>query len=162
MLRVGPQPHKHTHPTHTTQRHPQTQKVACVEAFKEFYDVDAKHRKLSWVYTQGTAVLRGGFSARPIEMVLSTLQAALLLLFNEVDELSFAEVCERLHLGEDDVKGGGAGAGVGEGLGRAVDGGHCGAGRGGGVGSAGSSIPGGPARRALGAPAHRRSRAPAA
>ena len=75
----------------------------CVEAFKEFYEVDAKHRKLSWVYTQGTAVLRGNFKARPIEMVLSTLQAALLLLYNGADDLSFADVCERLHLGDDDV-----------------------------------------------------------
>lgn len=77
--------------------------VEGVEAFKEFYEGETKHRKLQWVYTQGTCVLRGAFKPRPIEMVLSTLQAAALLLFNEADELSYSEVSQRLNLPDEDV-----------------------------------------------------------
>lgn len=79
--------------------------VEGIEAFREFYEREAsgKHRKLQWVYTQGTCVLKGNFKARPVEMVLSTLQAAALLLFNEADELSYAEVRQRLNLPEEDV-----------------------------------------------------------
>lgn len=77
--------------------------VEGIEAFKEFYEGETKHRKLTWVYTQGTCVLKGNFKPRSIEMVLSTLQAAALLLFNEADELSYAEVQQRLNLPEEDV-----------------------------------------------------------
>jgi len=54
-----------------------------VELFKRHYEADAKHRRLTWVHAQGTAVVRGNFDARPVEMVVSTMQAAVLLLFND-------------------------------------------------------------------------------
>lgn len=56
---------------------------AGVEQFKEFYEATTKHRKLSWIYALGTCHIKGNFKARPIELVLSTFQAALLLLFNQ-------------------------------------------------------------------------------
>ena len=46
----------------------------------------------------GTAVLKGNFDPKSLELVLSTLQAATLLLFNEAEELSYSEVQERLNL----------------------------------------------------------------
>jgi hypothetical protein len=48
--------------------------VEGIEAFKQFYEADNKHRKLTWQYSQGTALVKGAFKARPIEMQLSTLQ----------------------------------------------------------------------------------------
>lgn len=48
-----------------------------MQLFKEFYECDTKHRKLAWIYGQGTCVMRGNFKARPIEMVLSTMQASI-------------------------------------------------------------------------------------
>lgn len=77
--------------------------VAGISAFKDFYEKESKHRKLTWVYTQGTAVLKGNFDPKSIELVLSTLQAATLLLFNETPELAFPEVQEKLNLQEEDV-----------------------------------------------------------
>lgn len=50
--------------------------VEGIEAFKEFYEAETKHRKLTWIYTQGTCQLKGNFDARAIEMVLSTLQVS--------------------------------------------------------------------------------------
>lgn len=53
-----------------------------VEQFKEFYEHNTKHRKLGWVYALGTCHIKANFDAKPIELILSTFQASLLLLFN--------------------------------------------------------------------------------
>lgn len=74
-----------------------------VELFKDFYEDKSKHRKLSWIYTLGTCHLKGNFENKSIELILSTLQAATLLLFNDNEELSYVEIQERLNLPEDDV-----------------------------------------------------------
>lgn len=56
-----------------------------VEQFKEFYEHNTKHRKLGWVYALGTCHIKANFDAKPIELILSTFQASLLLLFNTGD-----------------------------------------------------------------------------
>lgn len=77
--------------------------VEGVEAFKEFYEAETKHRKLSWIYSLGTCHLRGNFDHKPIELILTTLQAATLLLFNDNEELTFQQVQEQLNLPDEDV-----------------------------------------------------------
>lgn len=53
-----------------------------MEQFKEFYEFTTKHRKLGWVYALGTCHVKASFDAKPIELILGTFQATLLLLFN--------------------------------------------------------------------------------
>ena len=77
--------------------------VAGVEQFKEFYESSTKHRKLSWIYALGTCHIKGNFDAKSIELVLSTFQAALLLLFNQEDAMTYNEVKERLNLPDEDI-----------------------------------------------------------
>lgn len=77
--------------------------VQGVECFKRFFEISNKHRKLTWMYALGTAHLRGSFDAKPIELVLTTFQAAILLLFNTDDMLSYNEVRERVNLPDDDI-----------------------------------------------------------
>ncbi|KAK9861186.1 hypothetical protein WJX84_011054 [Apatococcus fuscideae] len=74
-----------------------------VEQFKEFYEASVKHRKLTWIYSLGNCHLKGNFDAKPIELVITTSQAALLLLFNSGEQLTYEEVKERLNAGDDDV-----------------------------------------------------------
>ncbi|DBA74791.1 TPA: Cullin-1 [Trebouxia sp. C0005] len=74
-----------------------------VEQFKEFYEHNTKHRKLGWVYALGTCHIKANFDAKPIELILSTFQASLLLLFNTDDELSYSDIQERLRVPEEDV-----------------------------------------------------------
>lgn len=74
-----------------------------VEQFKEFYEASVKHRKLTWIYSLGNCHLKGNFDAKPIELIITTSQAALLLLFNEGEQLTYNEVKERLNAGDDDV-----------------------------------------------------------
>ncbi|PNH12956.1 Cullin-1 [Tetrabaena socialis] len=78
--------------------------VEGVEVYRSYYDSDSKHRKLTWIYTLGTAVIKGNFDLKPIEMQMNTLQAALCMLLNDVDELSYQEVQERLRLPDDDLQ----------------------------------------------------------
>ncbi|MEW5319419.1 MAG: hypothetical protein WDW38_010572 [Sanguina aurantia] len=75
-----------------------------VETFKQFYETENKHsRKLAWIYSLGMCTLRGNFDKNPIELVLGTLQAACLLLFNDAQELTYQDIQERLNLPDDDI-----------------------------------------------------------
>eukprot|EP00850_Spirogloea_muscicola_P018689 SM000174S03344 [mRNA] locus=s174:178867:184366:+ [translate_table: standard] len=77
--------------------------VRCVEVFKEFYSTKTKHRKLTWIYSLGTCNIIGKFNAKPIELIVSTYQAAVLLLFNSTDRLSYADIKNQLNLTDEDI-----------------------------------------------------------
>jgi cullin 1 len=60
--------------------------VKCVEVFRDFYSIETKHRQLTWIYSFGTCDIIGMFDLRPIKMLVTTYQAALLLLFNDSEK----------------------------------------------------------------------------
>ncbi len=57
------------------------EEASCARA-QEWYEASTKHRKLTWIYALGTCNLKANFDARPVELIMATFQAALLLLFN--------------------------------------------------------------------------------
>ncbi|XP_027117083.1 cullin-1 [Coffea arabica] len=77
--------------------------VKCVEVFKDFYQTKTKHRKLTWIYSLGTCNINGKFEPKPIELIVGTYQAAVLLLFNASDRLSYSEIKTQLYLADDDL-----------------------------------------------------------
>jgi hypothetical protein len=77
--------------------------VKGVEVFKEFYETKTKHRKLTWIYSLGTCNLVGKFKPRDIELILTTYQASVLLLFNSADSLSYSDIKSQLNLTDEDV-----------------------------------------------------------
>ncbi|KAG0574387.1 hypothetical protein KC19_VG259000 [Ceratodon purpureus] len=77
--------------------------VKCVEVFKEFYQTKTKHRKLTWIYSLGTCNITGKFDVKPIELIVTTYQAALLLLFNAEDRLSYNDIKNQLNLTDEDI-----------------------------------------------------------
>ncbi|KAJ3702032.1 hypothetical protein LUZ61_005737 [Rhynchospora tenuis] len=77
--------------------------VKCVEVFKEFYQTKTKHRKLTWIYSLGTCNINGKFDSKNIELIVTTYQAAALLLFNASERLSYSEIMTQLNLTDDDV-----------------------------------------------------------
>ncbi|KAK4748496.1 hypothetical protein SAY87_015082 [Trapa incisa] len=77
--------------------------VRCVEVFREFYQTKTKHRKLTWIYSLGTCNIIGKFEAKPVELIVTTYQAAALLLFNSSHRLSYSEIVTQLNLSDDDV-----------------------------------------------------------
>ncbi|CAB80750.1 putative cullin-like 1 protein [Arabidopsis thaliana] len=77
--------------------------IKCVEVFKGFYETKTKHRKLTWIYSLGTCHINGKFDQKAIELIVSTYQAAVLLLFNTTDKLSYTEILAQLNLSHEDL-----------------------------------------------------------
>ncbi|CAD6231357.1 unnamed protein product [Miscanthus lutarioriparius] len=78
--------------------------VKCVEIFSKFYHSNTdRKRKLNWIYSLGNCTVVGNFKAQKIDLIVTTYQAALLLLFNESERLSFFEIVTQLNLSEDDT-----------------------------------------------------------
>jgi cullin 1 len=63
-----------------------------VELFRQFYEVENKHRRLSWIYSLGSAVVKGNFEPKTMELQMATMQAAICMLFNDVSELSYSDI----------------------------------------------------------------------
>ncbi|KAJ4705266.1 cullin 1 [Melia azedarach] len=74
-----------------------------IEAFKKFYETKTKMRKLTWIYSLGNCHINGKFEQKTIELVVSTYQAACLLLFNDADRLSFSDIMTELNLSQNDL-----------------------------------------------------------
>ncbi|THG01111.1 hypothetical protein TEA_024981 [Camellia sinensis var. sinensis] len=77
--------------------------VKCVEVFREFYQTKTKHRKLTWIYSLGTCNINGKFEPKTMELIVTTYQAFVLLLFNASDRWSYQEIMTQLNLTDDDV-----------------------------------------------------------
>ncbi|CAF2081874.1 unnamed protein product [Brassica napus] len=77
--------------------------VKCVEVFKEFYEKKTKGRKLTWIHSLGTCHVNGLFDQKPIELIVSTHQAVVLLLFNTRDKLSYNDIQTQLNVGHEDL-----------------------------------------------------------
>lgn len=56
--------------------------LRCTEAFKSYYDSKTNYRKLTWTNSLGTAVIKGFFQKKSVEMTVATLQAIVMMLFN--------------------------------------------------------------------------------
>ncbi|CAM0881246.1 unnamed protein product [Alopecurus aequalis] len=77
--------------------------IKYVEAFKNYYNSKQKHRKLNWIYSMGNCNIVAKFDTKTIELIVTTYQAALLLLFNDFDRLGYSEIVTQLNLPDDDA-----------------------------------------------------------
>jgi len=68
--------------------------LQCQTKFQQFYDKSTEKRRLQWLYNYGTVTLAGRFtnSKAPIQLVLTPLQASILMCFNVSAKLSFEEL----------------------------------------------------------------------
>jgi cullin 1 len=83
--------------------------VPCVNSFEEYYKSTTEKRKLTWLYNQGTVSVLHTFldekkRAKRIEVIVSPIQAAILLLFNDDKARSFKDVQTELNLTEESLK----------------------------------------------------------
>lgn len=74
-----------------------------IEVFKDFYSSRAQHRKLTWIYSLGQCQVQSKFDSKTMELILSTFQAAVLMLFNDHLTLKFEEMQSKLQIPEDDL-----------------------------------------------------------
>ncbi|CAA7048119.1 unnamed protein product [Microthlaspi erraticum] len=77
--------------------------VKCVEVYKGFYEAKTKARKLTWIHSLGTCHINGKFGKKTIELIVSTHQAALLLLFNTRDIMSYTDIQTQLNVSDEDL-----------------------------------------------------------
>ncbi|XP_042516892.1 cullin-1-like isoform X2 [Macadamia integrifolia] len=77
--------------------------ISCIEMFNRFYASTTTRRKLTWIFSLGNCIVMGRFEPKPIELMLTTYQAAVLLLFNTSEKLSFKEIVSLLNLPNEEV-----------------------------------------------------------
>ncbi len=70
-----------------------------LDAYRDFYRIKHQGHKLDWDHALGTATLKARFKNAEKELSVSLHQAVVLLLFNENDELSVAEIQAQTGLG---------------------------------------------------------------
>eukprot|EP01126_Amoeba_proteus_P042960 TRINITY_DN4684_c0_g1_i2.p1 TRINITY_DN4684_c0_g1~~TRINITY_DN4684_c0_g1_i2.p1 ORF type:complete len:679 (-),score=112.16 TRINITY_DN4684_c0_g1_i2:419-2371(-) len=76
----------------------------CCEEFKKYYLTKHNGRRLSWQTNMGTGELRAYFGNKRHELNVSTYQICILLLFNENNSLTFAEIQSATGIPSPDVK----------------------------------------------------------
>ncbi|GLC45097.1 hypothetical protein PLESTB_001467900 [Pleodorina starrii] len=72
--------------------------------FRDFYLSKYSGRRLVWQHSLGSCVLRAAFPRGLKELSVSSFQAAVLLLFNDVDTLSYKEIAAGCGLEEKELK----------------------------------------------------------
>eukprot|EP01115_Flamella_aegyptia_P013766 TRINITY_DN7519_c0_g1_i1.p1 TRINITY_DN7519_c0_g1~~TRINITY_DN7519_c0_g1_i1.p1 ORF type:complete len:780 (+),score=346.03 TRINITY_DN7519_c0_g1_i1:135-2474(+) len=74
------------------------QLLQCQQKFQEYYDKSTEKRRLQWLYNYGTVTLAGRFtnSKAPIQLVVTPLQASILMVFNHSPKLTFDELLAQL------------------------------------------------------------------
>lgn len=70
--------------------------------FKDFYSRHySTYRQLVWQHSLSTAMLRANFPKATKELSVSLMQALVLLLFNDIDQLTFTEIKDQLGVKDD-------------------------------------------------------------
>jgi cullin 3 len=78
--------------------------TAC-DAYRDFYLAHHSGRKLAWLTSMGTAEVRGVFAGGiRRDLIVSTHQMCVLLLFNDADAYSFSEIAEATNVPKDDLR----------------------------------------------------------
>ncbi|KAJ4836645.1 hypothetical protein Tsubulata_036532 [Turnera subulata] len=72
-----------------------------LQAFKEYST--KKKRKLTWVHSLGRCLIEGNFLPNPVELDVTPYQAAILMLFNDADRLSYSEIATKTGIAQDDL-----------------------------------------------------------
>ncbi|XP_042392805.1 cullin-1-like [Zingiber officinale] len=77
--------------------------VRCIQVFEGFYQPEKTRRKLSWIYSLGTCTMNVIFDDKPVELFMTTYQAAVLLLFKDSERLNCTDIISQLNLTKDEV-----------------------------------------------------------
>eukprot|EP00592_Proboscia_alata_P006262 CAMPEP_0194357350 /NCGR_PEP_ID=MMETSP0174-20130528/4836_1 /TAXON_ID=216777 /ORGANISM="Proboscia alata, Strain PI-D3" /LENGTH=757 /DNA_ID=CAMNT_0039127329 /DNA_START=64 /DNA_END=2337 /DNA_ORIENTATION=- len=76
----------------------------CMEVYKDWHDNKYAKRKLTWIFSLGTANVKATFGKKTYDFMVTSLQAVALNVFNEGVTLSFEELKQTLNLEEDILK----------------------------------------------------------
>jgi len=73
----------------------------CVEKFNAFYSKDTQNRKLKWIFNHGSVQMGATFGKQQLLLVISPLQACILLLFNSAESHPFKDMYGSLWPGDN-------------------------------------------------------------
>lgn len=76
----------------------------CMDIFKDWHDQKHQKRKLSWMFSQGNASVRGVFGKKSYDFQVSTLQAIALDAMNDGITMTFEELQRKLNVDEAILK----------------------------------------------------------
>jgi len=68
----------------------------CVQKFDQFYKADTQNRKLRWIYGHGSVQLNANLKGKSFIFITTPLQASVLLLYNNVESMTFLEIFQAL------------------------------------------------------------------
>lgn len=76
-----------------------------VQIFRDFYTHTTQNRKLTWMYILGSCTVKARYSKKTYDFILNTLQAAILLIFNqsENEEMTYKDIKRTLSLQDEDA-----------------------------------------------------------
>jgi cullin 1 len=76
----------------------------CMDIFKDWHDQKHQKRKLTWVFSQGNASVRGAFGKKSYDFQVATLQALALDAMNGGVTMTFDELSRKLNVEESILK----------------------------------------------------------
>jgi cullin 1 len=78
----------------------------CVSLYDTYYAKDQSKRKLEWYHGLGNAIVKGTFGKRFFDLQITTLQAVVLMQFNDrsTESFGFTSLVQRTRLSEDVLK----------------------------------------------------------
>lgn len=76
----------------------------CIDMFKVYYNTKTSNRRLRWIHSLGVVTMAANFEKKRIDLVISTVQASLLLLFNENEELEIRDMIRMTGLTPEEMK----------------------------------------------------------
>jgi cullin 3 len=83
---------------------PCAEMLACISAFKFFYDSKHNGLKLQWMYNMGQVELKALSFSRPHILAVSAYQCLVLMLFNKTSQISFKEICDATKVPPEECK----------------------------------------------------------
>jgi len=76
----------------------------CMDIFKTWHNEKHGARKLTWMFSLGTASVRAAFGRKQYDLQVSTLQAVALMTLNGGGKMTFVELAQKLNLEEPIMK----------------------------------------------------------
>lgn len=76
-----------------------------VQSFEAYYATKTNNRRLAWVHKMGVVTIQGNFLKRRCDLVVSAIQATVLVLFNDSEEISIDSIIKMTGLEAEVIKG---------------------------------------------------------
>lgn len=77
--------------------------ITCQKKFDDFYQKNTQNRRLTWVYAHSQAQVQLKYGKAKYDLMCTTYQACIMLLFNGSSELAFNDIKTALGLSNDDL-----------------------------------------------------------